>query len=179
MQLRPIKDVRVGHIYELDKKKYGGGFIIVNEIVKNFYESFCFLVNWNNGSNVDLSNSTTEFLNFDISKNKDYKLIGSLNITHKIENNKLVEIPREELEVDDVVELLSDTQTELGEEYKAGIQGVIKRISKDKNYISLADYDFDCYEDYFDIKNDKNEINFKKIGIYGVTHTFINNKLGE
>ena len=36
MQLRPIKDVRVGHIYELDKKKYGGGFIIVNEIVKKF-----------------------------------------------------------------------------------------------------------------------------------------------
>ena len=74
MKLVEIEDVRVGHIYELDKKKYGGGFIIVNEIVKNFYEPLCFLVNWNNGSNVDLNNSTTEFLNFDISKNKDYKL---------------------------------------------------------------------------------------------------------
>jgi hypothetical protein len=103
---------------------------------------------------------------------KYHELIGFLNITHKIEkddngNYKLVEIPRKEYEVDDIVEcekILKNDET----------LGVVFGVDNDED-------DDDCVKilyangdtEYLYAKHGKP----KKVGILGVNYEFANGRL--
>lgn len=95
-------------------------------------------------------------------KDKERKLIGFLGITHEIKDNKLIEIPREEFEEDDII-----LQTNF---YKNEYGDIVGQFTKKI-----------CYNGYIDDleklreKNDKIE----KIGILGVNYFFQNSKLNN
>lgn len=92
-------------------------------------------------------------------------IIGFFGITHKLEDGKLIEIERKEFEIDDVVEfhnmkgnyavLVRETMGENGCYYF-------------NNVVSITQYRKDNVNEYI-----------RKIGILGVTHEFINNKLNQ
>jgi len=155
MKLIEIKDIRVGQIYKMEF-----GFVIIKSLEETDDGILGFLVNWNNVNN---SSSTTEFLGFYINKNKDYKLIGFLNITHKIEDNKLVEIPREEFEVDDIIK------------YENKLFIITRINQEDRNYIHIMSENLE--KETLNLGYSSNYKKVEKIGIYGVTHTFENDKL--
>lgn len=112
------------------------------------------------------------YKNITISNNlkipNEFKINGFLGITHKLENNKLIEIKREEFEVGDIVMfngnenplVIIDTYTE--KSYKTGELEIVK-FYRLFNGI-----------DYADVESERI---IKKIGIYGVNFEFINKKI--
>lgn len=92
MKLVEINDVRVGQI----RKNFDDLILIEAEKPNGFlyYQAF---------------NEFGGFMNKDVKASYKFlamPIIGKLGITHRIEGNRLVEIPREDLIVDDVVEYL-------------------------------------------------------------------------
>lgn len=162
MKLSKINDVRIGQIYE-DK--------ILNKIyiIESFNDirytlSSCFK------DKILICKDEYELTNSEI---EDSELIGFLGITHKIEDGKLIEIPREIYNIDDVlkINLLQDNIILEEEQVVVGVK-------------------FDFLKNYYEINtiyttNDSIGVNLiktihnniKKIGILGVNYEFINNKL--
>lgn len=150
MKLVKIKDVRVGQVW---KDTYNGFIRVVipfddepNVICGNSLFYPC-------NNEILLRDDFEDIILEDIKSR--HKLIGFIGITHKIEDEKLVEIPREDFEVDDVVK----TSTK-------NIQ-IIDRVI-DGYMVHLLGYDYSFYEE-------KEELN--KIGIFGITHEFVNERL--
>jgi hypothetical protein len=116
-----------------------------------------------------------DFVDFDLKKDMiKTELIGFLNITHRLEKDKngkerLVEIPRKEFEVDDVVKF---------ERAKNKIGVIVNKDNKkylnyngDINNDYLVFYKHFCYL----LISEK----FKKLGILGVNYEFVNDKIME
>ena len=87
------------------------------------------------------------------------EFLGAINITHEIKDGKLVEIPRGEIEVGDII---TD---------KTYIH-VITWMSECKRYVDMIDHTGRTVSDF----NAQLLVNAEKIGIYDVHKTFVNSK---
>ena len=99
MKLVEINDVRVGQVWKNKKEMI---------TIDSFYDDEEIQISAYNlsGKEIDMDYDDFEgMIDIDAVK-QNYKLIGKLGITHRIEGNRLLEIPREDLIVDDVVEYL-------------------------------------------------------------------------
>lgn len=139
MKLVEIKDIRPGQIWEAHRNQ----FLILsrgNNIIARMYER---------GNPVaEGIKSADEFI--------DMRLRGKFGITHRIEGNKLIEIPRKKLEIDDIFYRYRDNPQIIIE--VNGDNGLTGYSPKEKRLIShVANI---CY----------------KIGILGVTHEFVNDR---
>jgi hypothetical protein len=165
MKLVKIKNIREGQIYK-DKNNL---YLIIDIICGNAtYQKY---------NTYDLKGILKEkrtdcdFLFF---KDKERELIGFVDITHKIEDGKLVEIPREELEKDDIIEINMEKYIIID------IKNFIaKDIALDKSIqgYSLSVLDSDGHYDTYLFEID--EKNYKKIGILGVNYFLQNSKLNN
>lgn len=159
MKLVKIEDVRVGQIRKI---------IIMDFHAENTKEVIGVFTRAND-SDYDMFDWIAEYYDVETKMSLgDYEdwtfedcgeLIGKINITHEIKDNKLVEIPRAKFQVDDVVECKHLNypfviyNNDLGDE---------KFYSFFGGHVSLS------------MKKDVFCENSKKIGIYGVTHEFVN-----
>lgn len=105
-------------------------------------------------------------------------IIGKLGITHRIEGNRLVEIPREDLIVDDVVEYLDFD----GFPIKGVICTVITAMTAEETQYEFITEDGKSDDSSIfnreEIREDSGIYTYtpKKIGILGVTHEFVNDR---
>jgi hypothetical protein len=165
MKLAEIKDVRIGQIRQYEDKVF---------IVRSFEPSW--YSNWNGYyykiSYSDDGNNRKSIL--ECEEMMKSEIIGFLNITHELDNdNKLVGIPRDEFEADDVLK-------------RKDRENIIVPIRKYaiRNRTSFMYDCFLCYERenriYINsfIQEDLQK-EYDKIGILGVNYEFINNLLGE
>lgn len=166
MKLKEIKDIKPNQIY---KHKNGNIYIVSYQTHYRYEIADCYKDNI-------LYSEENEFYSREFAE--DMRLIGFIGITHKLEYKNLVEIPREEFEVDDIVEAIEDITEEM-----SNIECNIKK--GEKFVILYRPYHFVLFgidneeKSEFCFCGDKLKKQFKKIGIYGVTHTFINDKLEE
>jgi hypothetical protein len=188
MILKEIKDVRLGQIWECKDLKY----LIRNQNYREidysvFYqdikgvpttvEEFLAYAEGLNEENATLERGMLiKVEDKEILENA--KLVGYLGITHIVENSKLVEIPRNKFEVDDIVESL-----------RYGLCSYSQAIITGTRPNSFVPTSNDWVVDvYCDGKKDKDreslaiteeDLDDEKVGILGVTHEFVNEKLGE
>lgn len=156
MKLVEIKDVRVGQI----RKNFNDIILIDAKIPDGFshYQAF------------------TEFgglMNKDIKLNHkflDMPIIGKLGITHRIDDGRLVKIPRAEgFQVDDVVKFnWNDPRLYV---INREIDFGIKKTHPDNS----------CFEATNDLYGSRQLVDFelKRVGILGVTHEFVNDREAE
>jgi hypothetical protein len=152
MKLVRIKDVRENQVWisDNDERKY----LVVEDKDNNDYLFFDKFFNY----------SVTEHSIYNID---EYKLIGFIGITHKVDDDKLVEIEREAIYyVDDVLEFgyFDKNSTKIG-----------VLTSRIDNYREDDDEFFFVYEitdgkEYYNFNSF--EIDIQKIGTLGVTHEF-------
>lgn len=159
MKLVEIKDIRPGQVWINDQT----GLI---HTVDN-------LGNLSNANKAETTKIRDEYL-----KSAKCRLIGKIGITHRIEGNRLVEIPREDLIVDDVVEYLDfDSFT-----VRAVICAVITALTAEETqyaFITETGQSEDTLLfDREEIGEDSGTFTYtpKKIGIFGVTHEFVNDR---
>lgn len=101
MKLVKINNIRAGQIW----KNAGHDLILIESFdekqdlleLKNFNYDFHITTNFSTNKNYLMLDTWCS-----------YVLIGFLGITHKIEEGTLVEIPREELNLDDIVQFYND-----------------------------------------------------------------------
>ena len=159
MKLVEIKDVRPRQVWINDQT---GLLHTVDD-----------LGNLNNADKAETAKIRDEYL-----KAAKCRLIGKIGITHRIEGNRLVEIPREDLIVDDVVEYLDFD----GFPVKAVICSVITALTAEEiQYAFITENgqseDTTLFERE-EIGEDSGIFTYtpKKIGILGVTHEFVNDR---
>jgi hypothetical protein len=156
MILKEITEVRIDQIRELNGKK---------QIVKENTDGGDF---W--AANLDDLSDDEFHYNEEL---ESWKIIGFLGITHKKEGNKLVEIPRNKFEVDDIVE--SKSWNIYGDS-KAIITGTESNPD---------DFVVDVYHKGEKVKELENteiieeDLDDEKVGILGVNYEFVNEKLGN
>lgn len=137
MNLVEIKDVRVGQAWKADKD--------VLYIVSDYNKPF-----------VPSSISIESFESAGLQNR--YTIIGKLGITHRIEDGKLVEIPRTaEFQIDDVC-------------CEANSKNTIFVIDAIDAYGREALFLFD------EKRNRHFPQGVEKVGIFGVTHEFVNDR---
>ena len=137
MNLVEIKDVRVGQVWKADKD--------VLYIVSDYNKRF-----------VPRSISIESFESAGLQNR--YTIIGKLGITHRIEDGKLVEIPRTaEFQIDDVC-------------CEANSKNTIFVIDAIDAYGREALFLFD------EKRNRHFPQGVEKVGIFGVTHEFVNDR---
>nr|DAG88525.1 MAG TPA: hypothetical protein [Herelleviridae sp.] len=136
MKLVEIKDVRTGQVWINDQT---GLLHTVDD-----------LGGLSNAAKMETAKIRDEYL-----KAAKCRLIGKIGITHRIENNKLVEIKRKEVNKDDIVCFDEETNR----------LAVVLKVSP----ITITPTVFDGQE---------KELNRKVcvIGILGVTHEFVNDR---
>ena len=160
MKLVEIKDIRVGQIYRktCDRDCY----LLISEINKN--KTITYAVNSRFGFYLDECNKK----NLENILENSFELVGFLGITHEIKDKKLVKIPREELETDDVIEFAV-----LREESDFEVCKVVYRFS----IIQDEEETFICVGNNGNSYNvSRNDFN-GKVGILGVNYEFVNNQL--
>lgn len=153
MKLVKIEDVRVGQIWQLHNL-----IGLVKEIDKgsnNLLKIVLFQLFYPTEGGIE-----TESVHNIITK---HKLIGKLGITHEIKDNRLVIISRDKFQIDDVVEFKDTTQREY----------VILREIQEIGQVFPNNGNFKCFHDIYGGRS-LFDFEFKKIGIYGVTHEFVN-----
>lgn len=140
MKLVEIKDVRPGQVWK-DKTKY-------KVILENHYDDRTYIRTYDSSCKELKECDLDEYIS-------NEALIGKLDITHRIENNRLIKIPRKEVNEDDIV-CFDDETNRLA---------VVLKVSP----ITITPTLFD---------GDKLEISRKVsiIGILGVTHEFVNDR---
>ena len=164
MKLVEINDVRVGQI----RKNFDDLILIEAEKPNGFlyYQAF---------------NEFGGFMNKDVKASYKFlamPIIGKLGITHRIEGNRLVEIPREDLIVDDVVEYLDFD----GFPIKGVICTVITAMTAEETQYEIITEDGKSDDSSIfnreEIREDSGIYSYtpKKIGILGVTHEFVNDR---
>lgn len=137
MNLVEIKDVRVGQVWKADKD--------VLYIVSDYNKPFV-------PSSISIESFESSGL-----QNR-YTIIGKLGITHRIEDGKLVEIPRTaEFQIDDVC-------------CEANSKNTIFVIDAIDAYGREALFLFD------EKRNRHFPQGVEKVGIFGVTHEFVNDR---
>ena len=163
MKLVEIEDVRPGQVLERDHCL----FVIEERIgMYNFATSlYCH-------NHKPAPNDAYEVLAIhekNASAFKNCKIIGKLDITHRIEGNRLVEIPRSAgFQTDDVVKFKWDPRLYV---INREIDFGIKKTHPDNS----------CFEATNDLYGSRQLVDFelKRIGILGVTHEFVNNREAE
>jgi hypothetical protein len=172
MRLKKIEDVRAGQIWTFNDYETLDLIIehrLVDDDLKPKETAYYKIYAWNlneelrdkfgkgNCIDVELTDGTTikceDFF-------KKGKLIGFLNITHRIEDNKLVEIPRKEFEVDDVIQTNG---------YKEWNSPTVITYIDDLDKYSI----FDGWHNHAFMNNK----DIRKIGILGVNYEFVNERL--
>lgn len=153
MKLVEIKDVRIGQVLERDHCI----FVIEERTgVHNFAVSlYCH-------NHKPAPNNAYEVLSMrerNVATFNDCEIIGKIGITHRIEGNRLVEIPRESLIIDDVIR------------HENGRVGVIVNVNN-AGFAIGYEYMINCGDTGF---NDTFEY-ITKIGVLGVTHEFVNDR---
>lgn len=147
MKLVEIKDIRPGQVWINDQT----GLI---HTVDN-------LGNLSNANKAETTQIRDEYL-----KSAKCRLIGKLGITHRIENNRLVEIPRSAgFQTDDVVKFKWDPRLYvINREIDFGIKKTHPNNS--------------CFEATNDLYGSRQLVDFelKRIGIFGVSHEFVNER---
>lgn len=99
-------------------------------------------------------------------KSAKCRLIGKIGITHRIEGNRLVEIPRSSgFQVDDVVKFKHDPR----------LYVINREISLSTAKIYPNALCFEATNDYYGSRQ-LVDFELKRVGILGVTHEFINDK---
>lgn len=160
MKLVEIKDVRVGQVLERNRCI----FVIEERTgVHNFAVSlYCH-------NHKPVPNDAYEALSMrerNIATFDDCKIIGKIGITHCIEGNRLVEIPRSAgFQVDDVVKFKWDPRLYV--------------INREIDFgIKESHPDNSCFEATNDLYGSRQLVDFelKRVGILGVTHEFINDR---
>lgn len=163
MKLVEIKDVRIGQVWKEDDNDI---FIITG--FSEYEPEMIHCVNYVPEDKPIILKSgkkVTGLLYSSTSKNmlEESTLIGKLGITHRIEDGRLVEIPRAtEFQVDDVVR------------HESGKTGVIVKTNN-AGFAVGYEYSINCGSEGV---NDTFEY-LTKIGILGVTHEFVNDREGE
>lgn len=144
MKLVEIKDVRPGQVWINNKT---GLIHTVDD-----------LGNLSNAAKAETAKIRDEYL-----KAAKCRLIGKIGITHRIEDNRLVEIPpvfkEQKINTDDIVKILEDDSC-------PWVVVTTYNAKKYKRYISLLSY----HDSHFS----ENEV--EKIGVLGVTHEFVNDR---
>lgn len=149
MKLVEIKDIRPGQVWINDQT----GLI---HTVDN-------LGNLSNANKTETTKIRDEYL-----KSAKCRLIGKLGITHRIENNRLIEIPRTaEFQIDDVFKTMVWTKSPADPSFD---------IVCDFTYaISIVNFVED--DIIFDYLNEEYlPENIERIGVFGVTHEFVNER---
>ena len=157
MKLQKIKDVRVGQIwfhknfyYLITEVEYNDSIKKHNAIFKVFEFNF-----------PDIKFSYHDYVSELFLKNNT-NLVGFLNITHKVEDNKLIEIPREKFEIDDIVKYEGNKMPYI----------IMEKNTIDEFWLHSNEEDVSgIYKDSME------EEGFKKVGILGVNYEIINDKL--
>ena len=148
MKLVEIKDIRPGQVWINDQT----GLI---HTVDN-------LGNLSNANKAETTKIRDEYL-----KSAKCWLIGKIGITHRIEGNRLVEIPRAAgFQVDDVVKFnWNDPRLYV---INREIDFGIKKTHPDNS----------CFEATNDLYGSRQLVDFelKRVGIFGVTHEFVNDR---
>lgn len=164
MKLVEIKDVRVGHILQ---SKHSKSICVIKttELCDIFF-------NDDLGEEALFNRSISYYLGEHENILNDSIIIGKLNITHKIEDNKLIEISRRmKIQKDDIVEYFDFDGFE--------VLAVVSCVLDDADYAFITStggcddtQTFECEE----IEEDGGIYTYtpQKIGIYGVTHEFVN-----
>lgn len=149
MKLVEIKDIRVGQIYNYHNILY----LIKDKLKDDEFITTSYYFEHSLENTVYYEEFATHYK--DSILFKSCTLIGKLGITHRIEDGKLVEIPRTaEFQIDDIVKVdwKDKTDTDLD---------VIRAVFT-SGAVTYFDPDF--------LYNDQ----IKKVGIFGVTHEFVN-----
>lgn len=171
MKLIEIEDIKVGQIWE---NKNDNSLSFVEGLKDELAFTLLYIQIFDKSDNKLKLNTNIDVFNF----RKDNILIGMDNITHKLENNKLVEIPREEFEVDDIY--LQHWEEWVDTDSRSGIihderELILNRIDEDNLIFN------NCLDITEIVILDKETVREKsgiyKIGIYGITHEFVNDKL--
>ena len=165
MKLVEIKDVRVGQIRKVtaynqwkDEEEFEV-LAVIEAAGIGEYAEFDNYAELYDIQTKQLIEDDSEELRF----YEDGELIGKLGITHRIEDSRLVEIPRSDgFKVDDVVR------------HESGKTGVIVKTNN-AGFAVGYEYSINCGSEGF---NDTFEY-LTKIGILGVTHEFVNDREGE
>lgn len=152
MKLVEINDVRVGQI----RKNFDDLILIEAEKPNGFlyYQAF---------------NEFGGFMNKDVKASYKFlamPIIGKLGITHRFEENRLVERPRSAgFQVDDIVKFKWDPRLYV---INREIDFGIKKTHPDNS----------CFEATNDLYGSRQLVDFelKRIGILGVTHEFVNDR---
>ena len=169
MKLVEIKDVRIGQVWKEDDNDI---FIITG--FSEYEPEMIHCVNYVPEDKPIILKSgkkVTGLLYSSTSKNmlEESTLIGKLGITHRIEDGRLVEIPRAtEFQVDDVVKFKWDPRLYV---INREIDFGIKETHPDNS----------CFEATNDLYGSRQLVDFelKHVGILGVTHEFVNDREGE
>lgn len=149
MKLVKITSPREGFIYK------------VMENIEGFFKVDQLLIRTKSGYLFEHYSTVDDSVEFDKSK---LKLIGKIGINFKYDKNgKLIEIPREDIEVDDV---FSDEDRR---------DFVISKFSNDRKNHSII---WSCgnIQNETGLRLDYIENNCKKLGIYGINYEFTNSK---
>lgn len=160
MKLAEIKDVRVGQVLERNRCI----FVIEERTgVHNFAVSlYCH-------NHKPAPNDAYEALSMrerNIATFYDCEIIGKIGITHCIEGNRLIELPRSSgFQVDDVVKFNWDPRLYV---INREIDFGIKETHPDNS----------CFEAINDQYGSRQLVDFelKRVGILGVTHEFVNDR---
>lgn len=159
MKLVEINDVRVGQVWKNKKEMI---------TIDSFYDDEEIQISAYNlsGKEIDMDYDDFEgMIDIDAVK-QNYKLIGKLGITHRIEGNRLLEIPRSAgFQTDDVVKFKWDPRLYV---INREIDFGIKKTHPDNS----------CFEATNDLYGSRQLVDFelKRVGILGVTHEFVNDK---
>ncbi len=171
MKLVEINDVRVGQVWKNKKEMI---------TIDSFYDDEEIQISAYNlsGKEIDMDYDDFEgMIDIDAVK-QNYKLIGKLGITHRIEGNRLLEIPREDLVVDDVVEYLDFDGFKVTAVIASLITGMTREDSQYGFITNDGNFDESSLFEKEEIGEDSGIFTYipKKIGILGVTHEFVNDK---
>ena len=160
MKLVEIKDVRVGQILERDRCIF---------VIEERTGAHNFAVSLYCHNHKPAPNNAYEVLSMrerNVATFNDCQLIGKIGITHRIEDNRLVEIPRSaEFQTDDVVKFKWDPRLYV---INREIDFGIKETHPDNS----------CFEATNDLYGSRQLVDFelKRVGTLGVTHEFVNDR---
>lgn len=147
MKLVKIKDVRPGQVW-------------INDLT-GLIHTVDNLGNLSNTAKTETAKIRDEYL-----KAAKCRLIGKIGITHRIEDNRLVDIPRSaEFQTDDVVKFKWDPRLYV---INREIDFGIKETHPDNS----------CFEATNGLYGSRQLVDFelKRVGILGVTHEFVNDR---
>ena len=160
MKLVEINDVRVGQVLERDRCI----FVIEERTGAHNFAVSLYCHNHKPAPNDAYEEQSTRERN--VATFDDCEIIGKIGITHRIEGNRLVEIPRfSGFQVDDIVKFKWDPRLYV---INREIDFGIKKTHPDNS----------CFEATNDLYGSRQLVDFelKRIGILGVTHEFVNDR---